>query len=200
MKKVLYAVAAFLMLSAQQLNAQAWEKSTKVLALGVGGSNFAHIYSGSNYYYRYNSFNSPFTAQLNFQGEFGIHDYVGLGFTTGLGGGPGYNWGYYYGSYRNTGELTVPVGFIANFHFYQLIADKTGKDIHSDKLDIYAGANIGGGIAALFDGNGTHIIPIAFGGIHAGVRYYFTDHFGVNGEIGTPYGKCFVNGGVVFKL
>ncbi|MBP6730828.1 MAG: hypothetical protein KA149_02150 [Chitinophagales bacterium] len=205
MKKSFLAIATsvLLLVFVQTINAQAWDKSTKVLSLGVGGSNFAHIYSGSSYYGRYSSFNSPLTAQLNFQGEFGVHDYVGVGFTTGLGGGPGYNWGrgyygYYYGS--SAGELTVPVGFIANFHFFQLIADKTGKDIHSDKLDVYAGASLGSGIAAQFDNNGAHVVPIAFGGIHVGVRYYFNDRIGVNGELGTPYGKSFVNAGVVFKL
>jgi hypothetical protein len=205
MKKFLYATFAVVMLfiSVQNAQAQAWDKSTKVLSLGLGGSNFAHVYTGDYYsYYRtYHSFNSPITGQLNFQGEFGVHDYVGIGFTTGIGGGAGYTFGgYYYYSYRNSGELTVPVGVIANFHFYQLIADKTGKDIHSDKLDVYAGADLGSGIAAQFDGNGTHVIPIAFGGIHVGARYYFTDKFGVNLELGTPYSKGFVNGGIVFKL
>ncbi|HLP49482.1 MAG TPA: hypothetical protein VK154_01220 [Chitinophagales bacterium] len=199
MKKGLYTLAAIMLLavSTQTSQAQAWDKSTKVLALGLGGSNFAHVYTNANYW---NGWNAPLTGQFNFQGEFGIHDYVGLGFTTGVGGRAGYYWGYGFGRYGSNGELTVPIGFVANFHFFQLIADKTGKDIHSDKLDVYAGIDVGGGIAAQFFDNSNQIVPIAFGGVHAGVRYYFTDRFGVNGEIGTPYSKGFVNGGIVFKL
>lgn len=201
MKKalVLVIVTVFALATVPNVKAQAWEKSTKVLALGFGASNFAHIYQSGTYYGWY-GWNGPLTGQFNFQGEFGVHDYVGVGFTTGVGGRAGYYWGRFNG-YGSDGEVNVPVGVIVNFHFFQLIADKTGKDIHSDKLDVYAGVDVGGGIAAQFLRNGnSQIIPIAFGGVHAGVRYYFTDHFGINGEVGTPYGKGFFNGGVVFRL
>lgn len=181
------------------MNAQAWEKSTKVLSIGIGGSQFFHIDNRyyDNYYNYYGRYGrrfpySPTTGQFNLQGEFGVHEYVGVGFTTGLGGRAGWSW-------YSDGEVNVPMGAIANFHFYQLIADKTGKNIHADKLDIYAGVNVGTGIAALFLSDGSsRVIPIAFGGIQAGVRYYFTPKFGVTGEVG--YGKSFVNGGLVFKL
>ncbi len=202
MKRMIYSllVAVTLILATNTADAQAWEKSSKVLSLGLGGSSFFHIdpdYSGYyygyyGYYGRSRSFYSPITGQLNFQGEFGVHDYVGVGFTTGLGGRAG--WGWY-----SNGEVNVPIGAIANFHFFQLIADKTGKDIHSDKLDVYAGVNVGSGMAVMFrpyDSN--NIIPIAWGGFQAGARYYFTDKFGVNVEVG--YGKSIVNGGMVFKL
>lgn len=199
MKKVVYAVAmmAVLFSAVQTAQAQAWDKSTKVLGIGIGGSNFAHIYTDRNYW---GGWNSPVTGQFNFQGEFGVHDYVGIGFHTGVGGRAGYYWGFY-NAYGSAGEVAVPLGVIANFHFYQLIADKTGKDIHSDKLDVYGGINVGGGIAAQFFRNGdSQIVPLAFGGVHVGVRYYFTDKFGINGELGTPYGREFVNAGIVFKL
>lgn len=201
MKKVFYTAALTIVLSLaiQQAQAQAWEKSTKLLGIGFGASQFFHIDSYYGNFYR------PLTGQLNFQGEFGVHDYVGVGFTTGIGGRAGYSrglgyYGYYgyYGSYNNSnGEVNVPVGVLANFHFYQLIADKTGKDIHADKLDIYGGVNVGSGIAAVFYSNETRIVPIAFGGIQAGARYYFTDKIGVNLEVGYPK---LVHGGMVFKL
>lgn len=189
-------------------NAQAWSKDTKVLAFGIGGSQFFHI--DEDYYrYYYNRYGyygrrfpySPTTGQFNFQGEFGVHDYVGVGFTVGVGGGTG--WGRFGSISYYDGELTVPVGAIANFHFFQLIADKTGKDIHADKLDVYAGVNIGSGVAILFDSfystnDQIKAVPIVFGGVQAGARYYFIDKFGVNLEVG--YGKSFVNGGIVLKL
>jgi hypothetical protein len=190
------------MLAVNSVQGQAWEKNTKVLSLGFGASQFFHL---DNYYYGNPYQGNPrtgrnwywhTTGQINFQGEFGIHKYVGLGFTTGIGGRAGALYGY-------NGELNVPIGMIVNFHFYQLIADKTGKNIHADKLDIYAGANIGSGVAATFYRNSNNpdvvrIVPLAFGGLHAGVRYYFKPKVGVNAEVG--FGKSLVNVGFVFKI
>lgn len=199
MKKKLFTAMIFFSLLGitSVVNAQAWDKDTKVLGLGLGASQFFHLpndYTGYGYGLGYGlgGYYAPITGQLNFQGEFGIHKYVGLGFTTGIGGRSGLGFGW--------SEVNVPVGMIANFHFFQLIADKTGKDIHSDKLDVYAGLNVGTGIAAIFwgNGNGSAVRALAFGGFQAGARYYFTDKFGVNLEVG--YGKSIVNGGMVFKL
>src|SRR5690606_374600 len=111
-------------------------------------SSFYHI--DDRYYYwhpvhgyprhlRHNRWYRPLTGQVNFQGEFGIHEYVGIGFTTGFGGRSRWNYGY-------SGEMNVPIGFVSNFHFYQLIADKSGKNIHADKLDIYFGGSLGSGV------------------------------------------------------
>jgi len=205
MKKILYAfiMISALMLATTETQAQAWERNTKVLSLGFGASQFFHIdnyYHGD--YYKGNHRNRggwywPMTGQLNFQGEFGIHKYVGLGFTTGFGGR---------GAWQNRfpAEVNIPIGLICNFHFYQLIEDKTEKNIHGDKLDIYVGANIGSGIAATFYPSypdypsTTRIAPIAFGGLHAGLRYYFKPKVGVNLELG--FGKSIVNAGFVFKI
>lgn len=198
--KILSAVFLLLTISISTAFGQAWDKSSKVLGFGVGGASFFHISTNNNYY---TGVFSPITGQLNFKMEFGVHEYVGVGFQTGIGGGgpntPGWGrrgfWGYK--SFYN-GSFNFPISGFANFHFYQLIADKTGKDIHADKLDIYAGANIGSGIGVLFYDNGTQITPLAFGGVHVGARYFFTEKFGVNLELG--YGKNIVNGGIVFKL
>lgn len=195
MKKIFctLAIVSTLTIGFHSANAQAWQKDSKVLGLGIGASQFFHIdnysYYGNGFYYR--NWYAPITGQLNFQGEFGVHKYVGVGFTTGLGGRAGYFYGY-------NGELNLPIGLLANFHFYQLIADKTGKEIHADKLDIYAGLSVGSGIAAVFYPGVTRLVPMAFGGLHAGVRYYFTDRVGVNGEVG--WGKSIINVGLVFKL
>ena len=200
MKKILCILSLTLLLafSPNSAKAQAWQKSTKVLALGIGGSYFWHIgngyYSYGNIGY-YPSYGWRLTGQLNFQGEFGIHKYVGIGFTTGVGGSAGWKYSIYY---NTNGEVNWPAGVIANFHFFQLIADKTGKNIHADKLDVYAGVNVGSGIAAMFFSTGTKIVPIFFAGPQVGVRYYFSKRVGVNGEVG--FGKSWVNAGFVFKL
>ncbi len=204
MKKIGFSLITVLMiiLSTSVTKAQAWDKSSKVLSIGIGGAYFYHFGNYSRYRYTDDfgnkiygnyGYGSSLTGQFTFQGEFGVHKYVGVGFTTGLGGRGG-GW-----LYNNSGEVNWPIGAIANFHFYQLIQDKTGKNIHADKLDIYAGANIGTGLAALFFGDGTStVVPIIFGGPQVGIRYYFTPHVAVNGELG--YGKTWVNAGMSFKL
>ncbi len=202
MKKILFALTVILALTttSNSLQAQAWERNSKVLALGIGTSKFFHF--DDYYFYDYkhpkhgNRYYWPNTGQFNIQMEFGIHKYVGLGFTTGMGGRGGRGWGpnpYYY-----RGEMNVPFGLIANFHFYQLISDNSSKNIHADKLDIYVGVNAGSGLAFTYYENTTRIRPIAFGGFQAGVRYYFTPKLGINGEVG--FGKSMVNLGIVIKL
>jgi hypothetical protein len=195
MKTILYVtlIVSAIFIASNTTHAQAWEKNSKVLSLGFGASQFFHI---DDYYYgrrpeRFQRWYWPLTGQINFQGEFGIHKYVGLGFTTGVGGRGGLLYGY-------SGEVNAPIGMIVNFHFYQLIADKTSKNIHADKLDIYAGLNIGSGIAATFYRENIRVVPIAFGGLHAGVRYYFKPRVAVNGELG--WGKSLINVGFSFKI
>jgi hypothetical protein len=197
-KKILFAVIVITSISSitNTVKAQAWERHSKVLALGFGTSNFFHL---DDYYYYdhpkdYRKYYWHTTGQINVQMEFGIHKYVGLGFTTGI-GGRGSRVRY---NYRYAGELNVPIGIIANFHFYQLISDNASKNIHADKLDIYVGLNAGSGLAFTYYDNYSRIVPIAFGGVQLGVRYYFSPKVGVNGEIG--FGKSNVNLGFVFKL
>ena len=192
MKKLLLSIIALATISTFS-NAQSFEKGGKYLSLGLGGTNFWHLGTGSPSVYGYGFGYTPNTGQVNLQLEFGIHKYVGLGLTTGVGGSGGLG---IYGA-----EFNIPVGVIANCHFWQLIADKTGKgdQLKVDKLDLYAGINVGTGVGMLFGGAGT-VTPTAlvFVGPQIGVRYFFTDKIAVNGELG--YGKSWVNGGVVFKL
>lgn len=193
-------LAAITIGSAQEVKAQAFEKGGTYLTLGLTGSHLINIDPtnqwSSNHSWR-NSVNGGVTVQM----EWGIHQYVGLGFTAGLMGGrfgggwyapgpwgPGWGGGY--------GVLSVPVGMIANFHFYQLIEDKTTRDIHGDKLDIYAGLNIGSGIG--FVPSPGWVNALFFVGPQVGARYYVTPTIGLGGEVG--YGKSFINGGVTFKL
>ena len=150
---------------------------------------------------------------MTVQGEFAVHKYVGVGFTAGIGGRAGsgalYVPGYIYTGYYSYGwypEFNIPIGAIANFHFYQLIADKisNGDRMHADKLDIYAGLNLGTGVAihpGIVDAYGvkhSYVDALAFGGVQVGARYYFTDKIAVFGEFG--YGKTWANAGITFKL
>ncbi|MFN8317723.1 MAG: hypothetical protein U0T32_14840 [Chitinophagales bacterium] len=198
MKKLALSVIAILSISLAS-NAQAFEKGGKYISLGLGGSNFWHI-SSNGYFGSYGNFGyTPITGQLSVQGEFGVHKYVGVGFTTGIGGraaGTGiyrYGWGSGYSS-----EFNIPIGVIANFHFYQLIADKVSKDIHADKLDVYAGLNLGSGVAMFPGTDPLQVSALFFVGPQVGARYFFTPNMAANLEVG--YGKTWVNGGLTFKI
>lgn len=185
-------MVSMVMCATQFANAQAWGRHTNVLSVGIGPSQFIHL---DRYYYTDAPvpclYYWPVTGQFNFQGEFGIHKYVGLGFTTGIGGrGPV--------SRNYLGELNIPVGLIANFHFYQLIADNASRNIHADKLDIYAGVNAGSGVAFTYYNDAVRAVPMAFGGLQAGIRYYFVSRVAINGELG--FGKSIANVGFTFRL
>ncbi|MFN8310308.1 MAG: hypothetical protein U0T73_10140 [Chitinophagales bacterium] len=208
MKKIVLLLALCGILTETQ--AQAFDRGTKLLTLGLGGTNtfeFDPNYASHHYgTYYYPSYYSRLSGVINVQMEFAVHKYVGVGFTAGFGGNAGTGLGslYYYSYYNSDPQLVVPIGALANFHFYQLIADKTGKGdrMHSDKLDIYAGLNIGSGFAVDFDKynyyGGTRVLPILFVGPQVGARYYFKPNIAVNAEFG--YGKTFVNAGITFKM
>jgi hypothetical protein len=199
MKKIILFISIALMtLSQSTIMAQdkAWGRDSKVLSIGLGLGNYYHLDSryrslgpGGN---DYRGYHSPYTGQFNLQMEWAVHNYVGLGFTTGFGGTGPLNHGY-------RGEFNMPIGLVVNFHFYQLIDDKNGKDLHSDKLDIYGGLSVGSGIAvAFYDREDARIVPLAWGGLHAGLRWYFTPRVALNAEVG--FGKNVANIGFSFKL
>lgn len=183
-------------------------KGSTYLQLGLGFGQHFSAYSDYN-----RSYNSLY-GQFNFQMEFGIHKYVGLGFLVGAELGARGN-GYYYGGVYAPGyyapskspyySVGIPIGFIANFHFLQLIADKNGKNF-ANKLDVYGGLNIGSGpvfrnVRKQYKNDhyyDSHVGALFFVGPHAGIRFYPSEKIGIYAEIG--YGKSLVTGGVVFKM
>jgi len=199
-KGIITIVIAFAMIFNAQ--AQAFEKGGKYISLGLGGASYWHIFPGSGGYSGYYGGlgtlgYSPFTGQVTVQGEFGVHKYVGVGFTVGVGGraaGGVSRFGYSYSGYAS--EFNIPIGVIANFHFLQLIADKTGKSF-ADKLDTYVGLSLGSGVALYPTSSPLEVAALVFVGPHAGVRYFFKPSVAVNGEVG--YGKTIVNVGLTFK-
>jgi hypothetical protein len=179
----------------QTVNAQAWTKETKVISVGLAASNYYHVgQTRATLFGPTSAFYAPVTGQISVEGEFGIHQYVGIGFMSGFGGGVGVLGGY-------GGSLNVPIGFLANFHFYQLIGDKTGKDIYQSKLDVFVGASLGTGVGVTFYDSSSlnnQVTPLAFGGAHVGARWYFAENMGLTGQFG--FGKSFVDLGIVFIL
>lgn len=198
----LYAPAAKGKSSSKGGGGKAFEgKGSKQISIGVGLSSYIgtfgkggfYAYGGRRGYYGGYFGGFWYSGTLSVQAEFGVHDYVGVGLVTGL-GGRAYGLGYGGGG----GVLYVPVGIFANFHFFQLIADKKGLSI-GDKLDVYAGLNFGTGLAAsLNKGGGNSVGGIIFAGPQIGVKYFFNPKIGVYGEFG--YGKSVFEAGVSIKL
>lgn len=172
-------------------------KGSKTISIGLGMASyigtfgkggFYSSFGGRGYYgYGYSAF--WYSGILSVQAEFGVHDYVGIGIVTGIGGR----------NYRGGGGvLNVPIGIAANFHFYQLIEDKTSKDIHGDKLDIYAGLNVGSGLTVDFPASSETLGGLLFVGPQVGVKYFFKPKFGIYAEVG--YGKSLMEAGISLKL
>lgn len=176
---------------------------SKYLQLGLGVNQHYSLYSDYDRVY-----NNRYAA-FNLQMEFGIHKYIGLGFVVGT--ELSFRNSDYYGApllidegnpYRNFG---IPIGFIANFHFLQLIADKAGKSF-ADKMDVYGGVSIGSGpvfrsVRSAYNDNPGYdsaVGALFFIGPHLGFRYFPKDKIGVYAEIG--YGKSLATTGVIFKL
>lgn len=198
LKKYLIIATSILVLSTinnVNLSAQAFYKGQTNLSMGLAGSSSWQFINSRAF--------GTLSGGTQLQMEWGIHDYVGLGFTTGIQGGRMGVWGFWGGG---PGFISIPAGVVANFHFYQLIADKTSKNIHADVLDIYAGANLGSGLAFYPHNrsNNKSTAPVAaamiWGGAHAGIRWYFKPQWALNGEVGFYTGKSFINVGVTYKL
>jgi len=181
---------------------------SKYLQLGLGLNQHYSLYS--DYDRAYNTSYGAFNLQM----EFGVHKYVGLGFIVGA-EVSARTAGYYYGGIYAPGYIKpsnspywsvgVPIGFIANFHFLQLISDKAGKSF-ADHLDVYGGLNIGSGpvfrnVRKAYDVDpyyDSHVGALFFLGPHVGIRYFPGENVGIYAEAG--YGKSLITGGVIFKM
>jgi hypothetical protein len=211
MKKILtLAITAFITFTSLQSRAQAFDRNTTLLTLAIGPGEMIHLPVGNNNPLTLpaNTIGGPnvnraiITGQFSFQAEFAVHKYVGVGFAIGVGGRTEaigslspltgvYDYGY-------AKEVNVPIAVLANFHFYQLIADKkSGKNIHADKLDIYAGVTAGSGVA-IHPYTPPFNDVLLFIGPHAGVNYYFVPGVAVHGEVG--WGVTVIQAGFTFKL
>lgn len=175
-----------------EIKAQAFSgKGSKNLSLTIGAANYFHF--GGYYdgffggFYGFGHFYRPALA-FNANLEFGIAKYVGLSPSVGVASS------FYSGA---TG-IHIPIGIQGNFHFFQLIDDKASKDLHSDKLDVYAGVNTGGGPEFVFIGSDAQVGGFFWVGPQIGVRYYPKSNIGLTAEIG--YGKTIANIGVTFNM
>jgi hypothetical protein len=143
--KILLLILSLITLAQVNANAQAWSKESKVLSLGLGASNFYHL---DNRYApgigNRGGYHTPYSGQFNLQMEFGVHPYVGLGFTTGFGG-------------TRPTQLRVQwrdkhahrVLWSTSISTNSLTINRA-RTLHADKLDIYGGLSVGSGFALTF--------------------------------------------------
>lgn len=178
-----------------QSNAQAFQNKDNVITLGFGFDPYYKHFASYGYNYKKTGI-----GPIMLSYERGITEKLGIG-RIGVGGAVGQSFytskSYDIFGYEYLDRTSRTAIFVkAAYHF----------DFGIDKLDVYAGVGGGGyirtdthksdkpnhvhkgGVGAVTGG------PAAFGG----VRYYFTDNFGVYGEVG--YGMCAINGGFAFKF
>lgn len=169
-------------------SAQDWYKAKKVGIYSVGLGGTQGIVVGNGGYYGTASSLSSLGLSINVSGEYRVHDYIGVGFESGI------NFliargGYYYSGYTS---LEIPFIAKANFH----ILEVTSVSI-KDRLDVYAGLSFGGGPAfGLGSASGSGVVGVIHVGPQVGARYWINDRIGVFSEFG--WGATFVNGGITF--
>ncbi|HMG88546.1 MAG TPA: hypothetical protein VK589_00750 [Chryseolinea sp.] len=143
---------------------------------------------GLGYWYAGSGFAVGFTINA----EFSITDDIAIGpyfaFTH-------WNYSYNFAGYDDISYNFIDFGARGSYHFARLLKVK------NEKFDPYAGAFLGF-VASTnnFDDNGYNdpYDGAVRGGLYAGARYYFSDKFGVFGEVGV--GLYPVVLGVTFKL
>ena len=129
---------------------------------------------------------------LNIAGEYKVHRFIGLGWQTGLNI---FVYGRYYNRhddiYYNSTVVGIPIGFKFNVHILEAANARV-----KDRLDVYAGFNVGGGPSFHTDPFGGPLVyAFVYGGPQVGVRYWFTK-VAIFGELG--YGATLANIGVTF--
>ncbi len=179
MKKI-YAVIAFLCFAAvTQVNAQAFEKGTSALNLGIG---IGGSYGGGAGITSLPQFNASF--------EKGIWEIGGPGVVS-LGGFLGYK-SYKFDSWDGKWSYST-IGVRSAYHY---------NGIDNEKIDLY-----GGVMAAyyLYKYSGSYSYSGSGGGVgfslFAGARYFFAPKFGVYAEVGGgSYNFSLLKAGIALKF
>jgi len=166
MKKIIYGVMAIALLSfSNSANAQMEIKGANFINLGLG-VGVAPTSIGFNA-----SFEHGFFRDISIGGLFDIH----------TGHGDYYYGGGYLGGYNyNRRVSTVGIAVRGSYHFNRLMR------LRQKNVDLYAGAATGVNINHYsYDNNG----PDGYAsndlliGVHAGAKYFVSDHFGFFGEL-----------------
>ena len=189
MKNQISILAFFLITCFQSTQAQdSWTQGKKgIYSAGLGGTQVVRLFKGTVLSPINKASTLNLGMALNFSGEYKAWEYLGVGFQTGLDFVWPYGIGSLAGSSSNLG-IGIPISAKLNVH----IMDAANASI-SDKLDVYAGINIGGG--PMFYTSGLATTGFLIIGPQVGARYWF-DKVAIFGEFG--YGATFANVGVTF--
>ena len=186
--KKLNILVVLLILVISTAGAQGWNQSRKgIYSIGIGQAQaiFIPVYDYPGYGW------SSHGVSFNISGEYRAHRVIGLGWFTGINVfTPGR---YYYKNedyYYTATSVGIPIGFKFNVH----ILEAANAEIRN-KLDVYAGFNIGGGPSFHGDPYAGQY-PFFFAGPQAGVRYWFDSRIAIFGELG--WGATLFNFGVTF--
>lgn len=202
MKKILVALTLALTFifasTSQTASAQAFAgKGSKTLMFGLGGSyyfGFGNSYFNGGFLGAYRGHYGLAAPIISM--DFGVHQYVSVGFWI----APNHDFGgFYSGGYY---ALAIPGMVRGDFHFYQLIDDKSSSNLHADQLDIYAGLSIGGGPGFVLRPSGYNGVYGVFGvGPQVGIRWYpGAGNVGIYAEASPYIGKSFLEVGCAIKL
>lgn len=109
--------------------------------------------------------------------EYGVTDDIGVSLDGGFVSG--------------TGITATYIGARGSYHLNRVL------ELNGDEFDFYAGLGLYYRSFSI-DGIGFTLSSGAVAAFHAGGRYYFSDNFGVQAELGNSYG--WMKLGVVYKL
>lgn len=152
-------------------------------------TGFKKVKSSYGFDYTYSGFIPGVTLNL----DYNVHDYVGVGVY--------YSVGFQKFKISNISYLGNAFGVRGVFHWWQLMDDKSDKELLSDKIDLDIHFHLGGFL--LSEKNKTTDTKIRQSGFNAGggigLKYYFVKNFGVAIDAGyeeTSWAKL----GLVFKI
>ena len=177
MKKVITIFCfALFFFTAQTASAQAEIDKGNVLL--NGGLGLGYYYGGGG-------------TSIVFSAEWAINNFISIGPYIGFASSR-----YNYAGYKYTYTF-IDIGARGSYHFSQHL------NLNTDKLDLYGGVGLGY-VASSYssDYNGTGYDDdypgTVRGSLFGGARWYFSDKFAVNGEVG--FGDAPLLLGVTFKL
>lgn len=186
--KQISAIILLLVFMGTTVKAQGWIHDKKgMYSAGMGVTQVVFL----PYQYYPLSHKGSAGLSLNIAGEYKVHRFIGLGWQTGINL---FVYGRYYNKndkfYYNSTVVGLPIGFKFNVHILEAANAKI-----KDKLDVYAGFNVGGGPSFHTDPNGGGVYGFIYGGPQVGIRYWFKK-IAIFGEIG--WGATVANIGVTF--
>jgi hypothetical protein len=203
MKNPIKYIAFILLCASHSLTqAQAFDQNNIMMSLGLGLASYptTAISPAPEKYPMLHArpVISSVRPQLQFRTQFGVQRYISIGVMTTYDRGLNL---YNPVTKKRYDEVNIRLATTADFHFYQLIADRmcnSGK-LHADRWDIYAGFTLGtdlridqtAGVRPVYQNK-------LYMGLHIGVRYRINQHWGIYAEAGVAGRQPSVGAGIIY--